>query len=190
MPSTSAPRAPSRPVRGGVGHRAAAGLAAGGGDQLRRTPGGAGGRVGLVGVVQLDDLDRLVERRGLGGEAHHQHRADGEVGGDQHAGARARRRASRAASSSRSSSKPVVPTTAWMPCAMQNSQVVHHHVGVGEVDDRLGAGVDQRPASVVVGVDARRPARGRRPPRPRRHTSRPTLPRAPSTPTLRVTRSG
>ena len=41
--------------------------------------------------------------------------------------------------SSRASSKPVVPTTAWMPWSMQNSQVVHHHVGVGEVDDHLGA---------------------------------------------------
>ena len=104
-------------------------------DQLRRTPGGPGGRVGLVGVVELDDLDRLVERGRLGGEAHHQHRADGEVGGDQDADARGRRPASRAAVASRSSSKPVVPTTAWIPCSMQNSQVVHDHVGMGEVDD-------------------------------------------------------
>ena len=51
------------------------------------------GRVGLVGVVQLDDLDGLEERGGLRGEAHHQDRADGEVGGDQHAGTRRRRRA-------------------------------------------------------------------------------------------------
>ena len=75
------------PGRGRVGHRRAAGLAAGRGDQLRRTTGGAGGRVGLVGVVQLDDLDGLEERRRLRGEAHHQDRADGEVGGDQHADA-------------------------------------------------------------------------------------------------------
>ena len=96
MPSTSAPRAPSSEVRGRVGD-GPPGLAPGLGDQGRRTAGGAGGRVGLVGVVQLDDLDGLVERRGLGGEAHHQDRADGEVRGDQHAGARARRRASRGA---------------------------------------------------------------------------------------------
>ena len=37
---------------------------------------------------------------------------------------------------------------------MQNSQVVHHHVGVGEVDDRLRPGLDQR-ADVVAGVDLR-----------------------------------
>ena len=96
---------------------------AGGGDQLRRTPRGAGGRVGLVGVVQLDDLDRLVERRRGRGEAHHQHRADREVRGDQHAGPRGvgqpaaqRRRAG-------PSSKPVVPTTAWMPWPTQNSRL-------------------------------------------------------------------
>ena len=36
---------------------------------------------------------------------------------------------------------------------MQNSQVVHHHVGVGEVDDRLHALVHQG-LQVVVDVDA------------------------------------
>ena len=97
MPSTSAPRAPSSPVEVASGTGPSPASRAGGRDQLRRTPGGAGGRVGLVGVVQLDDLHRLVERRGLGREPHHQHGADGEVGGDQHAGALARRRASRAA---------------------------------------------------------------------------------------------
>ena len=91
MPSTSAPRAPSSPVEVASGTGPSAGLAPGGGDQLRRTTGGAGGRVGLVGVVQLDDLDRLVEPGRLGGEPHHQHGADREVRGDQDAGALALR---------------------------------------------------------------------------------------------------
>ena len=150
---------------GGVRHRAAAGLAAGGGDQLRRTPRGAGGRVGLVGVVQLDDLDRLVERRGRA------RRSASSASRRWRSSARSARRcpgrrpASRAASSSRASSKPVVPTTAWMPWLDAELEVVHHHVGVGEVDDRLGAGGDQV-ARGVAGVDRARPARGRRRPRP------------------------
>ena len=46
--------------------------------------------VGLGVVVQLDDLGRLEERRGQLGEAHHQHRADGEVRRDQAVRARER----------------------------------------------------------------------------------------------------
>ena len=94
--------------------------------------------------------------------------------------------------SSRSASKPVVPTTAWMPWETQNSQVVHHHVGVGEVDDRLHALVHQR-LEVVVDVDAGdqlQVAFGLPASSTAAHTSRPTLPSAPSTPTLRVTGSG
>ena len=68
---------------GRVGDGREAGLATGGRDQLGGTPRGAGGRVGLVRVVQLDHLDRLVERRRRDGEPHHQHRADREVGRDQ-----------------------------------------------------------------------------------------------------------
>ena len=48
--------------------------------------GGAGRGVDLVGVVQLDDLDRLVELRSLLGEVHHEHGTDGEIRGDQAAG--------------------------------------------------------------------------------------------------------
>ena len=54
----------------------------------RGVPRGPAGRVDLVGVVQLDDLDRLVVRRGQRGEAHQQHRAEREVGRDEHADAR------------------------------------------------------------------------------------------------------
>ena len=35
---------------------------------------------------------------------------------------------------------------------MQNSQVVHHRIGVGEVDDRLRLGGDQR-VELVVDVE-------------------------------------
>ena len=59
---------------------------------------GAARRVDLAGVVQLDDLDRLEEAGRLPGEPHHQHRADREVGRDEHADARRRRRASPAPS--------------------------------------------------------------------------------------------
>ena len=89
MPATCAPRAPSGSVvvASGSGARPG-GLSACSGDHLGRTRRGAGRRVDLVGVVQLDDLDRLEERRGGGGEAHHQHGADREVGHDQDAGRR------------------------------------------------------------------------------------------------------
>ncbi len=43
---------------------------------------GAGRRVDLLVVVQLDDLGGLEERSGELGEPHHQHRADREVGRD------------------------------------------------------------------------------------------------------------
>ena len=85
--------------------------------------------------------------------------------------------------SRRASSKPVVPTTAWMPWLDAELEVVHDHVGMGEVDDGLGAGGDQV-LDRVAGVDRGRPARGPSAASTARHTSEPTLPRAPSTPTL------
>ena len=45
----------------------------------------ARGRIDLVGVMQLDDLDRLEVRCGNLGEVHHQHGTDAEVGSDEHA---------------------------------------------------------------------------------------------------------
>jgi len=53
---------------------------AGGGDRPGRAQGGARGGVGLVLVVQLDDLGGRVETPGHGGEVHGQHRPEGEVG--------------------------------------------------------------------------------------------------------------
>ena len=83
-PAPSPPRAPSTTssvggVGGPVGRRRGHAL---GGVHRRARRG-----VDLVVVVQLDDLGGLEERRGQLGEAHHQHGADGEVGGD-HAVAR------------------------------------------------------------------------------------------------------
>ena len=183
MPSTSAPRAPSSAGRGRVGHRAEPGLAAGGRDQLRRTPRGAGGRVGLVRVVQLDDLDRLVERRGRRGEPHHQDRADREV--------RARSARRSPGESRQPAAQRVQPLLVEAGGADDGVdavvdaelQVVHDDVGVGEVDDRLGARRSTSSSSVVADVDLRPPARGPSAASTARHTSDPTLPRAPSTPT-------
>ena len=45
--------------------------------------------------------------------------------------------------SRRASSNPVVPTTAWIPWPHAELEVVHRHVGVGEVDDRLDPARDQ-----------------------------------------------
>ena len=53
--------------------------------------------------------------------------------------------------------KPVVPTTAWMPCSAANARLLAGRLEVGEVDDDLGAGVDERGGvggDVQVAVDA------------------------------------
>ena len=50
---------------------------------LGRARRGARRRVELGGVVQLDDLGALHVLGRLGGEGHHQHRADREVGGEE-----------------------------------------------------------------------------------------------------------
>jgi energy-coupling factor transport system ATP-binding protein len=137
-----------------VGHGRAAGLAPGGRDQLRRTARGAAGRVRLVGVVQLDDLDRLVEPRGLRGEAHHQDRADREVRGDQHAGRRV--------APSEPGPQDVQPALVEAGGADHGVdavvdaelEVVHHDVGMGEVDDHLRVRGDEGVDRVVL-VDGR-----------------------------------
>ena len=59
-----------------------------GGDALGGEHGGAGWRVDLLVVVQLDDLGGLEVGRGELGEADHQHRADGEVRCDDRVGLR------------------------------------------------------------------------------------------------------
>ena len=116
--------------------------------------GRAAGGVGLVRVVQLDDLDGVEEaappRRRSASSARRRSRSSGRSSTPTLGPALEPGRSW----SSRSSSKPVVPTTAWMPCSMQKREVGHHDVGVGEVDDRLRAGRHQV-GQVVVDVDAR-----------------------------------
>ena len=58
------------------------------GDQFSGAYRGARRRVGLVGMVQFDHLDRLEESGRFRGESHRQHRTDREVRGDQHRGGR------------------------------------------------------------------------------------------------------
>ena len=73
---------PGRPPRDPASTSCASGQPpslGGGGDPLRRGHRRAGRRIGLGVVVQLDDLDRVEERRGQLGAAHHQHRRDREV---------------------------------------------------------------------------------------------------------------
>ena len=63
MPCTRAPRAP-RGRRWSRRDRGEAGVLARGADQVGGACGGSRGGVDLVGVVQLDDLDGLVEPGG------------------------------------------------------------------------------------------------------------------------------
>ncbi len=117
----------------GVGRHAFSSL----GDESGGAGRGARRRVGLVRVVQFDDFDRFEEPRGLLGEMHGQHRADGEVRRDEHR----RRRAWRPASLDLL--EALVGETGGAddgvdPVVDQELQVVHHDVGVGEVDDDLG----------------------------------------------------
>ncbi len=68
------------------------GTPSGGCDPGRRLQGGARRGIGLAFTVSFDDLDGGEMRRGQLGEAHHQHRRDGEVGRDHHVAAPALRR--------------------------------------------------------------------------------------------------
>ena len=54
--------------------------------QLRRALRSPAGGVELAVMMQLDDLGPGHVARGLGGKAHHQHRPDGKVGGDERVG--------------------------------------------------------------------------------------------------------
>ena len=125
-------------LHGGVGWRGEVGGGTGGGDPPGGDSGRSGRGVGLVGMVQLDDLGALVERGRLRSEVHHQYRADGEVGRDQHPDRRLPGQHRPGAASRRSSVNPVVPTTTLMPCSMHQSEVVQHRVGMGEVDRNRG----------------------------------------------------
>ena len=119
-----APRAPAAAVVVASGDRAQPGRGPGRGDQLRGPGRGAGRGVDLVRVVQLDDLDRLEEPGRLGGELHHQHRADREVRRDQDPDVRGRvQPASDRTWASRSAPNPVVPTTTSRPWPMHQCRL-------------------------------------------------------------------
>ncbi len=57
-------------------------------DELGGADGSSGGRIHFVRVVKFDDFHGLEVLGSLGGERRGQHGAEGEVGGDQHAGFR------------------------------------------------------------------------------------------------------
>ena len=118
-PAAAPPRAPGT-TSCSVGSARPVGR--GGGHALHRHHGRAGRRVDLLVVVQLDDLGRLEEGRGQLGEAHHQHRADGEVRRDDAVAA--------SVNSVRSSSSSASPRP-------------------GRADDRVDA-VGRAPAEVVA----------------------------------------
>ena len=152
-PSTRAPRAPSGSVDVASGSGARAGLTAGGGDDLGRAGGGAGRRVDLVRVVHLDDLDGLEERRGGGGEAHHQHGADREVRDDEHAdlGVVTEQLAHLGDAGVVEARRADDDVHAVLDAP---AHVVEGDVRLGEVERDLGAGVGDR-GEVVVDVDLR-----------------------------------
>ncbi len=138
--------------RRGVRHRPQAGVPAGGRHELRGTPGGAARRVGLAGVVQLDDLDGVEEPGRLLGEAHHQHGADREVGDHEDADAGG------AVEPAAQLRQPVVVEAAGADDGVDavldaEPQVVHDGVRPGEVDGDLDPGVGQR-RQRVGGPDA------------------------------------
>ncbi len=151
----------------GVGLGAEPRGAAGLGDEARGVARRARGGVDLARVVQLDDLDRLEVRRRHRGEPHHEHRADAEVGGDEHTGPG--RRHEPAAQPG----EPLVVEAGRAdhgvdPLGDEELEVAHHGAGVGEVDHDLGTG-------------RRSARRGRRPGRapPRARGRAPRSPRGP-----------
>ena len=107
-------------LHGGVGGRRQLGRRSGGRDPARGGGRRPGRGVGLVRVVQLDDLHALVEARPPARRS----ASSAPPRWRSSPPRRCRPRGPRSwprSWSSRSSVKPVVPTTAWMPCSM-------HHV--------------------------------------------------------------
>ena len=78
-PSTRRAARALKPVELGLASRDGGRLGARGSDHARRADRGARGRVGLLVVMELDDLDVRHEARGALGELHHEHGADREV---------------------------------------------------------------------------------------------------------------
>ena len=138
---------------GGVGQLRRARVAPGGRDDLRRAGGGSGRRVDLVGVMHLDHLDGLEERRRGGGEAHHQHGADREVRDDQDADLRVvTEQVSHLGDPGVVEARRADDDVHAVLDAP--AHVVESDVGLGEVEGDLGAGLGDR-GQVVVDVDLR-----------------------------------
>ena len=140
-PSTLAPRAPSSDcvVASGPGPSRRAARAAAMSSAVR-TAVPLGASI-LFGVVQLDDLGRLVVPRGELRELHRQDRTDGEV-----RARRARPTCGLSASQSRIVSQALLGDARGADDGVdalvdREANVVHHDVRVGEVDEHLGAGV-------------------------------------------------
>src|SRR5690606_10422005 len=136
--------------RGGVRGVAQTSVGAGRADQFGGAVGGSAGRVSLVRVVQFDDLRRLEVGGRLRRKVHHEYGGDPEVGGDEHVDARLR--VQHAADFGESG--VVEPGGAHHgvdPVLDEPAQVVHHRIGVGEIDDHVGA---EHLAAVVPDVDS------------------------------------
>jgi hypothetical protein len=103
-------------------------------------------------VVQFDDFGGLEEPGSLLRKMHGQHRADGEVRRDEH-------RDIRLGGQPRLDlAHPFVGESGGADDRVdsvvdEEFQIVHHNVGMGEVDDDLGAGINQL-AQRIAGVDA------------------------------------
>ncbi len=120
-------------------------------------------------MVQLDDLGLGHVLGGLGGEAHHQHRADREVRGQERrwrraVGARPAASGVQARRADYDVRRRPRRTRRRSPSAV---------VGVREVDDHVAVGQDRRPAACPAPGRHGHRARGRSPPPPPRRSSAP-----------------
>ena len=120
-------------------------------DLLRCLDGGARGGFGLHVVVQLDDLHVGKEPGRLGREAHHQHRADGEIGGDQPA--QLPLPAHRLKLFDFLRPEPRRPDDRVRPGGNDRFGVGESGVGMGEINHHPGAGGGDRAGQVVAEID-------------------------------------
>ena len=116
-------------------------------DLLRGLDGGARGGLGLHVVMQLDDLHVRKEPGRLGREAHHQHRADGEIGGDQPA--QLPLPAHRLKLFDLLGLEPCRPDHRVRPGGNDRLGVGESGIGMGEINHHPGAGSGDRAGQVV-----------------------------------------
>ena len=148
------------------------------GDQLRGALRRARGRVELAVVMELDDLDLGHVPRGLGGEAHHQHRADREVGRDEaRSPSRPPRGPAQRPSGPRRRRSPMVPTTACTPASRQARMLSSAVAGVVKSTTTSASPRRARRARCRAAGPRARRAPGPRRPRPPRRPPPPSGPR-------------